>query len=248
VTSLEQELTALGTEIFPKTPDLSTAVLAQLDVAPAARRWHGRRVRIAVAIALVLVVAVGAVLAVPDARSTVLRWFGIGGVTVQVVDRLPAIPAVPLDSAAQIGEHVSLDEAQQQMPFHILRLPSDAAAGPESVYLGHFGVDEVTLLYGDTRRPRLLLTEAPGFVNVQFAGKLAAKGTRIEEIVVGGRKAIWIEGAPHAFFFIAPNGGTVTGSLRLARNTLIWQRDGAVLRLEGQITRAQALRLAARLT
>jgi len=39
----------------------------------------------------------------------------------------------------------------------------------------------------------------------------------------------------------------VTGSLRLARNTLIWQRDGVVLRLEGQITRAQALRLASRL-
>jgi hypothetical protein len=55
------------------------------------------------------------------------------------------------------------------------------------------------------------------------------------------------DGAPHAFFFVGPSGAIVTGSLRLARNTLVWQRGDVVLRIEGQLTRAQALELASRL-
>jgi ABC-type transporter Mla MlaB component len=36
----------------------------------------------------------------------------------------------------------------------------------------------------------------------------------------------------------------VEGTLRLARNTLIWQRGSVMLRLEGELTRAEALRIA----
>ena len=243
MTLLEQELAELAPAVFPETPALSAAVLSRLNEAPAPRGRAWRRRHVVVAVAVVVVVAIGAVLAVPPARSTVLRWFGIGGVTVQVVDRLPSVPTGVL----QIGVQIRLADAQQRVPFRILRLQRNAIEAREIAYVGHFAVDEVTLLYGDPQRPKLLLTEASGRLNVQFAGKLAGPGTRIEQLTVDGRPALWIEGAPHAFFFVGANGVTVTGSLRLARNTLIWQRDGLVLRLEGQITRAQALRLASRL-
>jgi hypothetical protein len=243
VTRLEQELAGLAPAVFPETPELSAAVLARLSEAPAPSRWAPRR-RVVVAVAIAVAVAIGAVLAVPPARSTVLRWFGIGGVTVQVVDRLPS---VPVGGVLQIGVRVPLADAQQRVPFHIHRFQHSAIRAREGVYVGHFAVDEVTLLYGNPRSPNLLLTEASGRLNVQFAGKLAGPGTRIEQLSVDGRPALWIEAAPHAFFFVGPKGVTVMGTLRLARNTLIWQRDGVVLRLEGQITRAQALRLASQL-
>jgi len=241
MTPLEHELSVLAAGLFPETPELAPGVLARLDAAPAPRRrtpW----VRAAIALAAVALVAILAVLAVPPARSTVLHWFGIGGVTVQRVERLPAVPA---GGVVQVGVEVPLAEAQGRVPFRILRLPEGSVAGPESIRVGRFAVEEVTFVYGSPRRPRLLLTEADGSLDVRFAGKLAGAGTRIERLTVGGRPALWIEGAPHQFFFVGPGGSVVPGTLRLARNTLIWQRDGVVLRLEGQLTKAEALRLAA---
>lgn len=240
MTLLEQELTALGAGLFPETPDLARDVLSRLDAGPAPRRSR-LRLRVVVALGAVALVAVAAVLAVPPARSTVLRWFGIGGVTVQVVDRLPAVPA---GGVLQVGVEVPLADARRRVPFHVFTFPPGMTAGPETVHVGRFAVDEVTFVYGDLRRPTVLLTEASGALDVRFAGKLLAPGTRLERLEVGGRPALWIEGAPHGFFFVGPGGAVVPGSLRLARNALIWQRDGVVLRLEGQLTKAQALRLA----
>src|SRR5262249_28586976 len=91
---------------------------------------------------------------------------------------------------------------------------------------------------------RLLLTEARGDLDVRFGGKLAGPGTRIEQLRVEGRPALWIEGAPHAFYFVGPDRQIVQGTLRLARNTLIWQHGALVLRREGALTRAQALAIA----
>ena len=44
-----------------------------------------------------LVVAVGAVLAVPPARSAILEFFGIGSAEIRIVDELPEVEAGPLD-------------------------------------------------------------------------------------------------------------------------------------------------------
>ena len=76
---LEQRLHALGQELeYPPEPDVAPAVLAQLDRRP----FPWRAVAIAVA---VLAVALGAAFAVPQARTTILRWFHLRGVTVERV-------------------------------------------------------------------------------------------------------------------------------------------------------------------
>ena len=62
-----------------------------------------------------------------------------------------------------------------------------------------------------------------------------------------GRPALWIEKAPHEFVFVTPSGQVMSAPLRLDKNTLLWQHDGLLLRLEGDVTLAQALRVAASL-
>ena len=241
MTVLEQELAALAADAFPETPDLATIVRQRLDAEPASR---GRRRRRAVVLVLAVVaVTIGAAFAVPPARSTILRWLGIGGVTVQFVDQLPA---VPLDRTPIIGTPVSLDVARARVGFRVI-VPADELGLPDAVYVGHFTVDEVTLLYGSPKRIRLLLTEADGRLSIPFAQKFI-QGTRsAKELTIGGRPALWIEGAPHQFVFVDRRGQVVSAPLRLDENTLLWQRGDVLLRLEGKLTLAQALRVASSL-
>ena len=240
MTPLERELTALAAGVFDETPDLASAVRARIEREPARESWWGgRRRALAVGLAAV-VVAIGAAFAVPQARSAILRWLGIGGVRVEFVDRLPPVAT---GRAPIIGVPVSLAEARTRVGFRVV-VPAGEPGPPDGVYVGHFGVDEVTLLYGRPTRVRLLLTEVDGRLSIPFARKLVQGTTHVKELSIGGRPALWIEGAPHEFLFIAPNGQVMSAPLRLDKNTLLWQRAGLLLRLEGDLTLEQALRFA----
>ena len=238
--SLERELLGIGLEAFPEPPDLASLVSARLEREPSPAR-RARRRAVAVLVAATLVVALAsAVLAVPEARSRVLHWFGIGGVHVQLVDTLPPVAeGTPLS----VGVPVSLAEARARVGFRIL-VPGGDVGPPDEVYVGHFSVDEVTLLYGRPDRVRLLLTEAVGTLNTAFAAKYVQGSAQVKQLEIGGQAAVWIAGAPHEFVFVAPNGGVVSAPLRLDKNTLLWQRGKLFLRLEGDLQLAQALRIA----
>ena len=95
MSELERKLTALGAELeWPETPAFSL----RLEAAPARRsRW---RRPLVVAIALV-VVAIGIAFAVPPARSAILDFLHLGGVTVERVSTLPAAEERPL--GAELG-------------------------------------------------------------------------------------------------------------------------------------------------
>lgn len=239
MSGLVQELTALAVDAFPETPDIAASVRARLDAERVQPGWGRRRRALALALA-VLAVAIGAAFAVPQARSTILGWLGFGGVQVQFVDRLPPVVA---DRTPAVGVPVSLDEARARVSFRVL-VPREALGAPDAVYVGHFTVDEVTLLYGRPRSVRLLLTELDGRLDIPVARKLIQGVTHATQLSIGGRPAIWIEGAPHEFLFITPKGLVVSAPLRLDKNTLLWQQGGLVLRLEGDLSLAQALKIA----
>ena len=60
---------------------------------------------------------------------------------------------------------------------------------------------------------------------------------------VGDGAAYWISGAPHSVVFKV--GGEIEGEdLRLACNVLLWQHGDPVLRLEAQVPRDNAQRIA----
>jgi len=66
----------------------------------------------------------------------------------------------------------------------------------------------------------------------------------VEQVTVGGHPAYWISGHPHDFAFVDANGNVYGESLRLATNTLIFDHNGTIVRIEGDMTRAQALQIA----
>src|SRR3954468_7834546 len=89
MTELERALVALGGELeFPATPDLWPRVGGRLQ-----RRPWLRPVVFAVALGAL---AVGVALAVPPARSAILRFFHIGSATVERVETLPPAQKRPL--------------------------------------------------------------------------------------------------------------------------------------------------------
>src|SRR6266550_5401218 len=105
MTELERALVALGRELdIPGEPDLRSRVRERIE-----RRTRYRRA--AVLALAVLVVAVGIALAVPPARSAILRFFHIGAVTIERVDTLPAARDRPL--VAGLGPALSLRAAEQ---------------------------------------------------------------------------------------------------------------------------------------
>src|SRR3954470_1680651 len=84
---LDRTLRRLAGELeWPETPD----VASRLALAPRRRR---RPLVVAVALALLALVVA---LAVPDARSSILRFFHLGDVTVERVSTLPAAQERPL--------------------------------------------------------------------------------------------------------------------------------------------------------
>src|SRR2546423_176538 len=118
---LEQALLALGPELdVPPTPDLVGAVRARIDRRARTRRW------LVLALAVV-VVAMGIAMAVPNARSSILRFFHIGSVKVERVDTLPPSREAPLSSG--LGPPRTRAEAEQRAGFRIV-LPRFKGAPP----------------------------------------------------------------------------------------------------------------------
>ena len=234
---LEHELVALGQALaVPVQPDLTPRVLAAID----ARRPAPTRRRLVLALAILALAALLATLAIPDARSALLRFLQIGGARIEVVDELPAVSPSPPELGLTLGQRVTLDEARQQTGFELLELDEE----PDSVYLGERGT--VWFLYGRPDAPRLLLAQTPELeIDEQFIlKKLAGAGTSVEGVSVRGNRAYFLSGEPHAVVLVDEYGVPITDSARLARDVLVWDEDGRTVRLEGDLTRTAAVEIA----
>jgi hypothetical protein len=237
--NLERALAAVGRDIdVPETPDLVPAVLARIGsrsipAGPARRRW-------ALAIALIVVAALAATLAIPDARSALFRFLSIGGERIEVVDSLPEVP-VQEDLALTLGEEVTLEEARDASSFPLRELDES----PDRVFRGDRGT--VWFLYGSEERPRLLVAQSSLRLPTDeeiLLKKLAGPETRVEMVDVDGSPGIFLSGESHFLFLLDEYGLVVEDSARLARDVLIWERDGIGYRLEGDIELDEALRVA----
>jgi hypothetical protein len=217
--SLEQELRSVQVE-WPETPTLRP----QLE-----RRRSWRR-PLLVAVALVAL-AVGIAFAVPPARSAILRFFDLGGVTVERVDTLPDATAKSLE--AGLGPERSLNDAARVAGFTPV-LPPGIEVSRAYARLG-----VIAIPLGGGR----LLTELSS-TDLGISKKYAGAATRIEPVQVNGHDGIWLEGGAHVVVYLAPDGSTIAKTLRLAGNTLVWQIGARVYRIEGPLTQEQALGLA----
>jgi len=253
MTDLEQRLHALRDELaWPATPDVAGAV-AQRLAAPPARARRAPRMRLSPALAaglLALLIALGVFAASPDVRARVRDWLGIGAVRIERVERLPDLaPARELG----LGRRTTVAAAERAAGF---AAPVARALGPpDAVYVDRVGRGRaISLVY--VPRPGLpVATSGTGAVIEAFHGdalalvkKLVQGGVDLHFLDVDGADGYFVEG-PHALVYAddATGAGASGGGERpdrLAGNTLVWMRGGITYRLEADVGRDAALRIA----
>ena len=91
---------------------------------------------------------------------------------------------------------------------------------------------------------RLLVTQFPGSASDPgLVKKLIGEKTAIERLEIDGHPAIWLRGGPHVVFFLSPEGDVREDHGWLAGNTLLVDRDGITVRIEGRLQRREAVEL-----
>jgi hypothetical protein len=222
---IEQELRALAASIdFPAERDLAPAVRGRL-------RGRPRRRLAAAALVAAVLVALAVAFAVPPARSAILRFFHLRGVRVEYVDRLPDVRTAPLD----LGVPVAPADAGRTAGFR--PLASGLLGRPDEVsWDGGF----LWYRYG---RTRLLVSQFRGRERIDLVKKVVGPRTVITPVTVGGEPGYFVSGGTH-FLYVAPGGTVRQEAVRLSRQVLLWQHGRLTLRLEGDVTLAQALRIA----
>jgi hypothetical protein len=236
---LERELRELAVE-WPETPDIAAALV----LTPAPRRSLFIRPAWQIAVA-VLVLLVAVVMAVPPTRAAVLDFLGLRSVKIE--RREPVVSK--FGSGLLLGEPVSLEKARRSAGFPVL-VPA-AVGRPDAVYLGE-NPRRVDLLYrarpglrrASATGAGLLVTELRATVTPAIQ-KTIGSATHFESLEVGTDPAYFFSGREHGFAYLPPSGTMGFEDQRLAGNTLLVERsDGLLLRIEGRVSRDEAVRIA----
>jgi hypothetical protein len=247
MTELERALVELGGGLaFPDAPDVWGEVQRRLP-AEKPPRLPQRRRTLAIALA-VLAVAVGAAMAVPQARTAILEFFRLRGATVERVETLPRVPPAT-ENQLDLGRPLPAGRPAVNLPEVLV---PEALGPPDAAYVAEepYGV-RLTLVYepgpGVPESPYsgvgLLVGEFVGGNATGFVRKMIDSGTEVEVLEVGGYPALWLEGGPHVVLFEG-DGLVFEDDGRLAGNTLLVERDDVLVRIEGEISRARAIEIA----
>lgn len=250
---LEAALRDVGARLrYPPTADLLPAVRARIEAERRQPGWLPRMSLVpALATAALLLVAT---LAFQPVGASALEAIGIGRLTIFRGASPPPTPvATPGPGTILPGgvRVASVDEAARQAGFAVL-VPV-ALGQPDEVYVVHGRHGPAVFLVYAPRADLpaakqtgigALVMQAAGRFEPAFLGKVLPPGARAEEVTVNGRRGVWVDGAPHEMFFVAPNGEVVFDTLRLAGNVLVWDQGGLFVRLEADLTKERALRIA----
>ena len=238
---LELALRDLGGSLdWPVEPELEPVVLRGIREAPARRRLVSRRALV-IAFA-VLAVAVGALFAVPQTRGAILEFFHLRGVTIERVEELPTV-SVQTGLGTFLGDKLTLAEARERADFDVV-VP-EALGEPDEVYFQSEPPSGgmVSFLYGSSDDPRALFTQFAARVDEVIFKKVSADA-KVEPVTVDGQPGYWLEGA-HFFSYLDRHGTMQSEQVRLSGNVLLWERGTRTLRLEADISKEEALRIAA---
>jgi hypothetical protein len=237
---LELALAQIGREVdFPDTPDLAPRVRQRLAAGSRPRRRLMPARRGLVLAFATLAVAVGAAMAVPQSRAAILEFFGLRGVEIQRVEKLPPVPR---QTTLDLGEELTLEQAAAHAGFDAV-IPEELG-DPDHVYYLDFPVGGmVSFVYGDTQEPRALFTQFRATVE-DAVYKKVLENTVIERLRINGEPGFWLTGEPHVFYYVDAQGMFDDENIRLAGNVLLWERGRLTLRLEGDLSRADAVEIA----
>ena len=244
---LEDQLTAVAASIeWPRTPQLRIVRTNRLFVETSPRIVRTNR-RFVLAAAAALLIAI----------TLAFTWLTLH-TTIYRVPNPPTPSALPpgrVGSNLDLGTPTTLSAAQAEVSWKIVVPPSLGHA--DAVYLkpaasGGPSGGEVSLVYANAPGVQasaqtgvaVLVTEARGAVNENFFVKIIGPDTQVEQVSVNGHPGYWVAGHPHDFAFSDANGNFYMEQMRLAANTLVFDDNGTIVRIEGAMTKAQALKLA----
>ena len=248
---LETTLVDIGRHLrYPTAARLSARVRARIERPRTIReRWSLPAFAPAFATAAILLIVVA--LGSPGVRAAASEFLRLRGVEIFPVPSVPAVTGAP--TLALPGDRVSLDEARRRVRFS-LTVPTAAELGAaDDVYVETSPTgDRVTLVYrvragvlvSKEVGVSALVVEFRGALDEILLGKATGPETKVQQVTVNGGRGFWLEGVPHQFFYREPDGSVRPDTLRLAGNTLLWEQGGVTLRLEANVTRDQALRIA----
>lgn len=255
---LERSLDELAERLeIPHGELLVSDVLRRIGE-PARRPARGRAPRLAGALAAAAIVVT---VALPGPRHAVARWLGFDsvriepGVTVPTSAPATTVPAsstsvsVPVP-ALGLGPAVSIDAAMSRTG---LPDPSPTLLGePQSIHVVQPPESgQIVTVYApselvpqsDVTGVGALVSVLPVQIEEGFFRKTLGDTATVRPVSSDEIDGYWIEGAPHQLLFAYGN-EVLDDTFRLATNTLLWERDGHVYRLEADISLEAALRIA----
>ncbi|MEO5974689.1 MAG: hypothetical protein ABIQ38_05760 [Ilumatobacteraceae bacterium] len=146
--------------------------------------------------------------------------------------RLQMVAAFLLIVATAIALHPdSRRVVARWFGLDLVRIERDAdlelSPAPETFVLPGPGESEVIDLDGR----QVLMSAIAGRIDGPVLQKTLGSSTSIVEVEVGGHMGLWISGAPHELLYESSDG--VVTVERIAGNTLLWEVDGVLYRLEG---------------
>ena len=251
---LERTLSDIGTRLDGPKRDLWPAVRARI-VERQVRPWWARLVldgrALAPIAATLAVILVAAFLLTPDLAARAAEVLGLPGAQIFRISTTPtpmpttgAYVSFPGQRAASVAEASRLAGFQVREP---------AALGAADEIYVELAPVRVTLVYRArqglpvTALPGIsaLIVEFKGSLDAPILGKAIGPGTTLEAVPLSsGNAAYWLAGQPHQFFYRDSAGNIQPDTLRLAGNTLLWDAGGITYRLEAQVAREEAVRIA----
>jgi hypothetical protein len=261
---LERSLGELAERVEIPNGDLLFGDVMRRIGQPARRRTMGRVPRFAGALAAALIAAV---MVLPGPRHAVARWLGFDSVRIEpgvtVPTTLAPATSAPATTVSQpptsttvanpvlgLGSAVSIEAAMSQTG---LPDPTPTLLGaPQSIHVAHPPASgQIIVVYApsdlvpqsNVTGVGALVAVLPARIDEGFFRKTLGDTATVRPVDVDGAVGYWIEGTPHQLMFESGN-DVLEDTLRLATNTLLWQRDGHVYRLEADIELGTAVRIA----
>ncbi len=250
--ALVATLVEIGARLDHPVPTrMREGVRARIAERRAARAARAARPALVPAALTAILVALAVALASPQVRAAAADLLRLGGIDIFRVPSPPTAPASPTASLVFPGELVTLEQARRRTSMPIA-VPA-ALGEPDAVYVEAIpGGERVTLVYlaghglptSSLPPVTAVVVELRGVLERAFMAKAVGPGTTVDDVTVNDEPGLWLAGAPHLLFYRDATGQVREETLRLAGNTLLWQRGDVTVRLEAQITRDEALRIA----
>jgi hypothetical protein len=240
---LEVALRDLGAHLeVPDPPDqeeLTAAVRARLADPPGRPGVLGGSVLLRVAaVVLAALLTLAVLVAVsPPVRAAVLHLLRFAGIEFSS-ESAPPPSGLPTTVRLPGEREVDLPTAGHEARFPVA-VP-DSLGRPERVLVADGTPPRiVSLLY---RGGMIRLDEFDGRMDVAVYKKIVGvEGLRW--VSLGERTGVWVD-RPHEVSYVDREGNYRTESARLSGRTLIWQVGDVTLRLEGNLTLAEATAIA----